>query len=146
MSPNRVVAVLTPLVFAPAAGAITAWVAENFPGVEISQSRVEEIFIAGALIALAPAVQWLHGWQKHEAREAQAQQAVEVANAAAAPQIVEQEPDLELDDEFEELDELDDSEVFAELDELDELDDAEAFEDLDDEQLADEEQPARTAG
>jgi hypothetical protein len=70
MSPNRVVALLTPLVFAPLAGALSALVASEFPGVEVSASALEEIFIAGALIALAPAAQWLHGWQKHEAREA----------------------------------------------------------------------------
>ena len=141
MSPNRVVAVLTPLVFAPAAGAVTAWVAENVPGVQISQSRLEEIFIAGALIALAPAVQWLHGWQKYEAREAHAQQAVNLANDAPAPGTpFEQELDADQFDEFDELGEFD------QFDELDELEEVEAFEDLDDEQFADEQQPARTGG
>ena len=70
MSPNRVVAVATPLVFAPLAGALSAWLAEHFPGFNVQQSSLEEIFIAGALIALAPAAQWLHGWQKFEARQA----------------------------------------------------------------------------
>ena len=32
MSPNRLVTILTPLVFAPLAGALTAWVAQNAPG------------------------------------------------------------------------------------------------------------------
>jgi hypothetical protein len=72
MSPNRIVAILTPLVFAPLAGVISTWAAENLPGVQISQSAMEEIFVAGALIALAPALQWLYGWQKHEARAADA--------------------------------------------------------------------------
>jgi len=142
MSPNRVVAVLTPLVFAPAAGAVTAWVAENVPGVQISQSRLEEIFIAGALIALAPAVQWLHGWQKYEAREAHAQQAVDIANAAPGTAF-EQELDA---DQFDEFDELGEFGEFDQFDELDELEEVEAFEDLDDEQFADEQQPARTGG
>ena len=72
MTPNRLVALATPLVFAPLAGAVTAWLAEHFPGIEVDQSALEEVFIAGALIALAPAAQWLHGWQKYEARQADA--------------------------------------------------------------------------
>jgi hypothetical protein len=84
MTPNRIVAVLTPLVFAPAAGAVAAWVAKHAPGVDLSKDELTNIFIAGALIALAPAVQWLHGWQKHEARLAQTESDVAVATAAAA--------------------------------------------------------------
>jgi hypothetical protein len=68
MSPNRIVAVLTPLVFAPLAGTIAAFVAHNFPGVEISEGSLTQIFIAGALIALAKAAQWTRGWQKYEER------------------------------------------------------------------------------
>jgi hypothetical protein len=120
MSPNRIVAFLTPLVFAPLAGVISTWAADNLPGINIPQSQMEEIFIAGALIALAPAAQWLHGWQKFE-------QAREVGLAAAAatvtgPAVVleaPQEPDL-VDEEFEDLEDLDD---------LDELDDFDEFED-----------------
>jgi hypothetical protein len=84
MSPNRVVALLTPLVFAPLAGAIAAWLAENFPGVEVSQSQLEGIFITGALIAFGKSAQWLHGWQKWEEREANATLAADQADAAAA--------------------------------------------------------------
>jgi hypothetical protein len=69
MSPNRIVAVLTPLVFAPLAGTIAAFVAHNFPGVEISEGSLTQIFIAGALIALAKAAQWTRGWQKYEERQ-----------------------------------------------------------------------------
>jgi hypothetical protein len=132
MTPNRVVAVLTPLVFAPVAGAITAWLADNFPGVEVSQGALEEIFIAGALIALAPAAQWLNGWQKFEARQAEAQQAIEIANASP-PTLVAVEPALDEGpfDEFDELDELD------ELEDLDELEEA---------LVADEEEPAPAGG
>lgn len=83
MTPNRIVAVLTPLVFAPAAGAISAWVANHAPGIDLSKDELMNIFIAGALVALAPAVQWLHGWQKFEERQAQADQAVELASATA---------------------------------------------------------------
>src|SRR5215212_6560682 len=69
MSPNRIVAVLTPLIFAPLAGTIAALVAHNFPGVEISEGSLTQIFIAGALIALAKAAQWTRGWQKYEERQ-----------------------------------------------------------------------------
>jgi hypothetical protein len=108
MSPNRVVAVLTPLVFAPLAGAIATWIANNVPGAEISRSSLEEVFIGGALIALAPAAQWLHGWQKYEARQATLAKDSSVPEPAPEPEAFEAaEPD-----EIDELDEL------AELDEL----------------------------
>ena len=126
MSPNRIVAVLTPLVFAPLAGAVATWIADNVPGTTISASSLEEVFIGGALIGLAPAAQWLHGWQKYEAREAEKESAVELANATAATTAAhgsEMEADFEdfeddfadfegFEDEFEDLDELDD-ELFA---------------------------------
>ena len=89
MSPNRVVALLTPLVFAPLAGAVAAWLAKHFPALGMSKADVQEIFIGGALIALAPALQWLHGWQKHEARQADAEQAL----ALAAPEDDESDDD-----------------------------------------------------
>lgn len=83
MTPNRVVAVLTPTVFAPVAGLCSSWLAAHIPGVDISSDQLQAIFIAGALIALAPAVQWLHGWQKWEARQDNAEHDVEMANVAA---------------------------------------------------------------
>ena len=86
MAPNRVVAVLTPLVFAPLAGVVAAWLAQHFPAVDVSKNQIQEIFIGGALIALAPAAQWLHGWQKHEARQAEAEHQLELANAQAVPE------------------------------------------------------------
>ena len=72
MTLNRIVALLTPLVFAPLAGVISTWAANNLPGVTVPPDKIEEVFIAGALIALAPAAQWLHGWQKYEARQDEA--------------------------------------------------------------------------
>ena len=81
MSPNRIVAVLTPLVFAPLAGVIATWAAKNLPGVDIPPDKIEQIFIAGALIALAPAAQWLHGWQRYEQRR---EDAVSAANTGFA--------------------------------------------------------------
>jgi len=119
MTPNRIVAFLTPLVFAPLAGVISTWAAENLPGVNISQSAMEEIFVGGALIALAPALQWLHGWQKYEARNAEA---IAAAGTVLTPPSVEAlvppqpEPAAEV---FEDIDEL------AELDELDDFDEYE---------------------
>jgi hypothetical protein len=116
MSPNRIVAFLTPLVFAPLAGVISTWAAENLPGVNVPATAVEEIFIAGALIALAPAVQWLHGWQKWEQRRD-----LEIATAATsvtAPAVVLEAPEPDLVDE-----ELEDLEEFDELEDFDEFDD-----------------------
>jgi hypothetical protein len=124
MSPNRIVAFLTPLVFAPLAGVISTWAAENLPGVNVPPNAVEEIFIAGALIALAPAAQWLHGWQKYEQqREAN----LAIAGATLTPParvevLPPQEPDL-ADEELEDIDELD------ELDDFDEFEDTRIGED-----------------
>lgn len=123
MSPNRVVAVLTPLIFAPAAGAIATWIANNIPGAEISARNLEEVFIGGALIGLAPAAQWLHGWQRYEARKAEQENAVELANAPAAapgagiaPGAEDFEPTEteDFEDDFDELDDLDDLELLDE--------------------------------
>ena len=134
MQLNRVVALATPL-FAAAAGWVATWLAENVPGVSIDQSALEEIFIAGALIALAPAAQWLHGWQKWEARQSDAQQALEIANAAP-PTLIAVEADTDVG--F-----FDDSGDFDELDELDALED---LDDLDEELLAEEAAPAPAGG
>lgn len=173
MSPNRVVAVLTPLLFAPLAGVIAAWLAEHFPGIQVDQSSVEKIFIAGALTALAPATQWLHGWQKHEARQAELERDVALASVAipatatsGSPahvalheeEALGEEETIELDesDDLEELgdpEELGDADDLDDLDELDDLeelsetgdlDEVDDFDDLDAELLG-EEEPA-TAG
>jgi hypothetical protein len=116
MSPNRIVALLTPLVFAPAAGAISAWLAQHFPGVDVSAGDLQQIFVAGALVALVPAAQWLHGWQKHEAREADADHAVELATAAAA------QPSAALSDTAAPLDDLTDLDAVADVDDVDDDD------------------------
>jgi len=77
MTPNRMVALLTPLLFAPLAGSISALAAEYFPLIDVPTDALEEIFIAGALIAFAKAAQWTQGWQKYEAREAERTDAAE---------------------------------------------------------------------
>ncbi len=159
LTPNRIVAFLTPLVFAPLAGAITAWVAENAPGLDLSQERLTNVFIAGALLALAPALQWLYGWQKHEQREAVAQQAVELANSEAAAATLADEPagiaalaeeaDPDEADEDEALDALDEFEDADAAEEGDEFEDADAveegdeFEDAEDPLIGGEEEPVR---
>ena len=124
MSPNRVVAVATPLIFAPLAGAVTAWLAEHFPGFNVDQDALEEIFIAGALIALAPAAQWLHGWQKYEARQA----------TAATESTGSEEPAAPAGGEPDDVAELEDLAGLDELSELDELDDFDELEDLEEDQ------------
>ena len=84
MTPNRIVALLTPLLFAPLAGSISALAAEYFPLVDVPTEAVEEIFIAGALIAFAKAAQWTHGWQKYEERESAHADQVEQLDAREA--------------------------------------------------------------
>ena len=131
MNPNRVVSLATPLIFAPHAGAIAAWVAEHFPGFKVDPNALEEIFIAGALIALAPAAQWLHGWQKYEARQADAAKESVVAEAEA------EEPAPVATGGSDEFGELEDLAGLDDLSELDELDDLDELEDLDvDQELA----------
>lgn len=119
MTPNRIVATLAP-VLAIAAGACATWLAENFPGVDISAGALNEIFIAGAVIVLAPALQWIHGWQKHEARQADAELAVEKAEAGVADVsvVVASEDDEDEDEDLPELDlggDDDLQEILAEL-------------------------------
>jgi hypothetical protein len=70
-SPNRLVAMLTPIVFAPLAGSIAVLAARYFPGVDVDQGSLQAIFIAGATIAFGKAGLWLKGWQDWEKREAE---------------------------------------------------------------------------
>jgi hypothetical protein len=88
-NPNRLVAALTPVVFAPLAGAISVLAAKYFPGVDIPSGSVEAIFIAGATIAFAKAGLWLKGWQEYEKRE------VDAAPDAGGGIHVDDTPDLE---------------------------------------------------
>lgn len=68
--PNRIVVILTPLLFVPAAGFVTAYVAQKFPGLPtFSTGEVVGIFAGGGLIAARAANKWLDGWQKHEAAQ-----------------------------------------------------------------------------
>src|SRR3954447_17517187 len=114
MPPNRLVALITP-VCALAAGWAATWLAQNVPGVTISADQLQPVFIAGAVAVLAPAVQWLYGWQKYEARAAEAEQVAGVVDAATAAPAAEAFEELPEDD----LEDLPEDEL--ELDELDEI-------------------------
>jgi hypothetical protein len=70
ITPGRVVALLTPLVFAPAAGAISVAAAKYLPGVNVDAGKLQAIFIAGATAALGQGALWLKGWQDYEKRQA----------------------------------------------------------------------------
>ena len=72
ITPGRLVALLTPLVFAPLAGSISVLAARYLPGVNIDQGSLQAVFIAGATIAFGKAALWLKGWQDWEKREADA--------------------------------------------------------------------------
>lgn len=112
---NRLVALLTP-VFALAAGACAAWLAENFPGLDIPADTLQEIFIAGAIAVLAPALHWLHGWQKWETREEAARAVADASDERLAVADTDA-PAAEEDDDWDfDLDDagLDDEESAAE--------------------------------
>src|SRR5689334_17986194 len=121
MKPNRIVALVTP-VAALAAGACATWLAQHFPGIDIKQSDLQSVFVAGAVVALAPAAQWLHGWQKYEAREADAANAIKLGTLGAAPPLP---APVSAADGSGGVDDL------AELDDLDSLDDADDLDELD---------------
>ena len=90
---NQLVAILTPLVFAPLAGAISTLAAEHLPGVEIDSGQLQAVFIAGALIAFGKAGLWLKGWQEWEKREHAVPE--DVANDVALAATVRTEPDYD---------------------------------------------------
>jgi hypothetical protein len=142
MKPNRIVALLTPLVFAPLAGAVSSWLAQHFPGVNVSESDLQSIFIGGALIALAPAAQWLHGWQKYEAREADAAHAIQLGTLAAGPVAAPAAAAAQPDD----MGDIDDLAELEDLDSVDDLDDLDDLGELDDELPAGDDELVETAG
>jgi hypothetical protein len=123
-NPNRMVAALTPVVFAPLAGAISVLAAKYFPGVDIPSGSVEAIFIAGATIAFAKAGLWLKGWQEYEKRELDmapdaggeidlddAPDLGEGAEPDAGPDL-DHEPDVDDDPDLEDDSDLDDEPDF----------------------------------
>ena len=69
ITPGRVVAFLTPLVFAPLAGSIAVLAAKYFPGVDVDSDKLTAIFITGAGIAFGKGALWLKGWQDWEKKQ-----------------------------------------------------------------------------
>lgn len=135
MSPNRIVALLTP-VCALAAGWVASLIAQNFPDANISKESLQAVFIGGMAAVIAPAWQWMHGWQKYEARQSDAEQLALASDAALGAAAA---PDAGLEDE-DDLD-LELSEEDLDVDDLGDLDD---FEELEDEFAADEQEPVAT--
>src|SRR3954452_417259 len=86
---NRLVAVLTPLVFAPLAGSICVLAAKYLPGVDINEGSVTAVFVAGATIAFGKAALWMKGWQDWEQR----QEPAPAADAGATVDVADLEPD-----------------------------------------------------
>ena len=108
IAPNRAVAILTPLIFAPLAGSISVLAAKYMPGVTIDSDSLQAIFIAGATIAFGKAAIWLKGWQEHEKRQEglalDAPDAGLAEDDAAEPDLgPELEPDLELETDDDDL-------------------------------------------
>jgi len=64
--PNRIVVLLTPILFMPLAGSVTAWTATHFPGLALSEGIVIGLAGAAALAALTLAYKWLDQWQRGE--------------------------------------------------------------------------------
>jgi hypothetical protein len=123
MQPNRIVALITPFC-ALAAGWVASWIAQNFPDADISKENLQAVFIGGMLAVIAPAAQWLHGWQKYEERQAETERIAIVADAVAG------EPDLEEPED-----------IFDENLEAEDLDELDEFEDLEEEFGTDEQEP-----
>lgn len=103
VNPNRTVAALTPLVFAPAAGAISALAGKY--GLDLDGGELSAIFVAGATIAFAKAGLWMKGWQDYEKREQIARDApvFDAAFAADDSDVATSSfaDDLDVDDDFE---------------------------------------------
>jgi hypothetical protein len=75
LTPNRIVTLLGPTVFAPLAGFICLWASEHLPGIDVPHKvagalSTAGIFIVGAVIAHLKSSKWLDGWQKYEERAA----------------------------------------------------------------------------
>jgi len=103
MAPNRVVALAAPLI-APLAGAFAAWLSRSFPGLEVPEEAVEEVFLGVAALVFGLAFQFNHNRYKWD--ELIERQSAETA-PATDPLIdaVQDDPvdagDLPVDDEFE---------------------------------------------
>ena len=132
---NRAVAVLTPAVFAPLAGAISVFAAKHVPGVDIDADQLTAVFITGATIAFGKGALWLKGWQDYEKREqTMPADALHAADDVAGLDSDEEGPEDESEDDASVVG----AEAEAEVDEFDEPEfDDEEEADLDHEPVAD---------
>jgi hypothetical protein len=107
MSPNRIVALATPLV-APLAGGFAAWLSTAVPGVDIPADKMEEIFLLVLGVVAALALQFNHNrfkWDVEEQRAALATDAIEPeAFELDDDELLEDEADLEIADDEEPFD------------------------------------------
>ena len=83
---ERVVVVLTGVVFAPAAAAIAAWVGAHFPGVELPANTLVGLGVTGFLGAVGLAITWLRGTQK-ERDNASAERVAALQSTSRAPEV-----------------------------------------------------------
>lgn len=83
LPPNRLVALLTPLVFVPASAALSAWIGAHFPGLNLSEGAIIGFGTAAALAALTTAYRWMDGWQKDESRQSATAHEAELAKLEA---------------------------------------------------------------
>jgi hypothetical protein len=141
MPPNRMVALLTPVVALAAGGAAT-WIAENV-GVDVQAEEVQAIFIAALVAVLAPAAQWLHGSQKFERHQSELERLALEADTKAAEQSAEVEMETAVGAYEDETDaEYDDDDVYDDEDADDEDEDEDEDDYSHDYESALDEQPA----
>jgi hypothetical protein len=116
MSPNRIVALATPVV-APLAGAFAAWLSQTVPGVDIPAGTMEEIFFVVLGVVAALALQSNHNRFKWDVEE----QRVSMALDAPEPDSFELDDDDDPVEDGLEGDELEEDEL--DLDDVDDFDD-----------------------
>lgn len=63
LSVERVVAILTPTIFAPVAALLTKWIAVNIPGLHVNSSDITALQVSAIAGAVVLAWKWLHGRQ-----------------------------------------------------------------------------------
>jgi hypothetical protein len=136
MPPNRMVALLTPVV-ALAAGGVATWLADNL-GIQVDAAELQAIFVAAIVAVLAPAAQWLYGSQKFERHQAELERLALKADTESAARTAEAEMEAAAAYEDEAEDDADDYDDDGHDDEY--ADDDE--DDYDDYESAREEQPA----
>jgi hypothetical protein len=137
MPPNRMVALLTPVVALGAGGAAT-WLADNL-GIQVDPGELQAIFVAAIIAVLAPAAQWLYGSQKFERHQAELEQLALKADteSAALASEVEMEAATGVYEDEDDDGEYDDDDYDGEYAAVDDDDDYD-----DDYESAREEQPA----